>query len=41
MSDSLKIDETGVSQDSKNLALLNWIGTIFFWFYSRAGAVSD
>lgn len=32
MSDSLKIDEAGVSQDSKNLALLNWIGTIFFGF---------
>ncbi|WP_088329935.1 DUF4870 domain-containing protein [Lacimicrobium sp. SS2-24] len=32
MSDSLKIDATGISQDSKNLALLNWIGTIFFGF---------
>ncbi|GGD64946.1 DUF4870 domain-containing protein [Lacimicrobium alkaliphilum] len=32
MSDSLKVDETGISQDSKNLALLNWIGTIFFGF---------
>ena len=32
MSDYLKIDETGVSQDARNLALLNWIGTFFFGF---------
>ncbi|GGO68743.1 DUF4870 domain-containing protein [Bowmanella pacifica] len=32
MSDSLPTETSAVSQDAKNLALLLWIGTIFFGF---------